>query len=763
MSIRSADLRRRVLRVSPDTLVGYALKAIQAWPRPEEWLLLCPLAGGYAAIGVQELARRAAVDDRLLARRLDDLGLAASPSVDVEEELDAARGLLGATGYVVALRDGAPYGVLVRPSAQPIDAPALRLLAQAAEWRPTAGQKGPGDVLSPRRGTAAPPPELEPIHPRADRYVNADFADDRAPDSPLPRSTPLQPGQWYVFRLNVGEIEPSSIEETPAQLPAQLLSEDVEIVVALFSESFSIERERGALLVPAEGRAAVKAAASLPGGLDPDAPLARERLLFRVRAPNRDGLAELRVCMYCRGLLIQSRVVAAVVGAGQPLSDSGAMQRSALDFDLSPTIGAGHLRDIAPHKLSLMLNSNGDGTHAFRVFGQDGGAIFQSSATMLSSELSDLLRQSRNVMQQVAWGYIGDWDQKAAYRYDPPSAAQQNWRDDVIRLAVQGYRLYDNRIRALAGSSDGEDKLRELLRAPGMVQLASKASASDVVPIALFYDYDLDTQSREKLTICPQFEESLRSGRALVDEPCFQGSCPNREGHVTVVCPSGFWGFRHDIGMPWPAPGGPEMAKTIGYSGEPLIDVAYFQFPQLGGHLDQLGALGYQTQRQSEREPAIAMFKATNPQLVYFYCHGVLIKQTDQTALPALMIGSAAASSFFDTTSFRPYRIRWPEARPLVFVNGCYTTQLSPDQALNFVKTFVEYVEAAGVVGTEITVFEPLAQRFAESFLKAFRAGAPFGRAIRLARLQLLAECNPLGLVYQPFAYAGLKLVGPAS
>ena len=182
MSIRSADLRRRVLRVSPDTLVGYALKAIQAWPRPEEWLLLCPLAGGYAAIGVQELARRAAVDDRLLARRLDDLGLAASPSVDVEEELDAARGLLGATGYVVAL----------------------------------------------------------------------------------------------------------------------------------FSESFSIERERGALLVPAEGRAAVKAAASLPGGLDPDAPLARERLLFRVRAPDWDGLAALSLIIF---QLTTARATLAFAGA----------------------------------------------------------------------------------------------------------------------------------------------------------------------------------------------------------------------------------------------------------------------------------------------------------------------------------------------------------------------------------------------------------------------------------------------------------------
>ena len=101
------------------------------------------------------------------------------------------------------------------------------------------------------------------------------------------------------------------------------------------------------------------------------------------------------------------------------------------------------------------------------------------------------------------------------------------------------------------------------------------------------------------MKVVVEFEESLKSGRDLLGEPCFQGNCPNREGHVTVVCPSGFWGFRHDIGMPWPAPGGPEMAKSIAYTGQPQIDIAYYQFEQLGNHLDQLGTLGFQTQRQN--------------------------------------------------------------------------------------------------------------------------------------------------------------------
>ena len=762
MPIRARDLRRLMLRVSADAYVGAALRDVQARDTPAEWLLLYPVPGGYAAIGVQELARRSTTTGRLPDRTFGELGLPASPAVDVEEELALAQQLLGASGYVVVLRDGEPYGVLVRPSARPPASLVQVLLDQAARWTPPAATPAvlsAGDLEPKSPAQPAPAASFEPVPQRADRYVNTDFAGDRDPATPLPKTAPLQPGEWYFFRLNVGELEATSDEAAPTLLPAPVIEQDATLVVVVFSESFGLEQSVGRLFVPKDGPASVEAPASIPAGLGAGDRLVRERLLFRVRAPAQPGRAELRVSMYFNGMLVESRLVTAVVGAGQPLSADGLTRRSVLDYTIDPALAPRNLLDIEPHKLSLMVNGD-DGTHAFRLFSQDGSEIFQSSATMSADELASLIKQARNVLQLAAWGYVGDWDQRAPYRYATPADAQGNWRADVIALAVQGYRLYDDRIRVLAGSKANEDKLFELMRTPGMVQLANKVSANDVVPLALIYDHPLDTQSKDSLAICPQFEASLKSGRELIDEPCFNGSCPSRrDGLLKVVCPSGFWGFRHDIGMPWPAPGGPEMARTIAYAGQPLIDMAYFAFQQLGDHLDRVGGLGFQAQRQQDRDAAIQMFKATEPHLVYFYCHGVTIKQTDDTTIPALMVGTQAAPGYFDTTTFRPYRICWPTTRPLVFVNGCHTTQVSPEQALSFVRTFVETVEAAGVIGTEITIFEPLAQSFAEAFLKAFRSGEMLGRAIRRARLQLLAACNPLGLVYQPFAYAGLKLV----
>ena len=62
-------------------------------------------------------------------------------------------------------------------------------------------------------------------------------------------------------------------------------------------------------------------------------------------------------------------------------------------------------------------------------------------------------------------------------------------------------------------------------------------------------------------------------------------------------------------------------------------------------------------------------------------------------------------------------------------------------------------------LGTEITIFEPLAQAFAELLLPLFLAGMPLGRAVRTARLGLLAQRNLLGLAYTAHAYADLRLV----
>jgi len=51
-------------------------------------------------------------------------------------------------------------------------------------------------------------------------------------------------------------------------------------------------------------------------------------------------------------------------------------------------------------------------------------------------------------------------------------------------------------------------------------------------------------------------------------------------------------------------------------------------------------------------------------------------------------------------------------------MNGCMTAALELEKAIDFVAAIVNQAGASGVVGTEITIFEPLTTRFPQAFLK---------------------------------------------
>jgi hypothetical protein len=111
--------------------------------------------------------------------------------------------------------------------------------------------------------------------------------------------------------------------------------------------------------------------------------------------------------------------------------------------------------------------------------------------------------------------------------------------------------------------------------------------------------------------------------------------------------------------------------------------------------------------------------------------------------------------------NLRSNKIRWTGPRPLVILNGCQSTAVEPELALDLVSGFIITSGAAGVIGTEITVFEPLARAMAEAILPAFLTGTPLGQAVRQARLSLLATGNPIGLCYLTFALASLTVEQP--
>jgi CHAT domain-containing protein len=155
------------------------------------------------------------------------------------------------------------------------------------------------------------------------------------------------------------------------------------------------------------------------------------------------------------------------------------------------------------------------------------------------------------------------------------------------------------------------------------------------------------------------------------------------------------------------------------------------------------------------------LMRSKQPHVVYLYCHGSG-RPVGASEFPMLYLGEnpqeAKPGEWFERSMLRG-EVQWTKPRPLVFLNGCHTTVLDARTTLDFVTGFVQNANACGVVGTEVTVFEPLAGAFARRFMDRFLGGTVVGQAVRDARLDLLREGNPLGLVYTPFVLSGTQLV----
>jgi hypothetical protein len=606
------------------------------------------------------------------------------------------------------------------------------------------------DVYGPSRGWRGP------AHP----VVNTGFAEPGDPGRSLHPHIPLQPGT-QLFWLQVGEPDPYSIETAPIGLEESVPSGS-RVTVALYPVSAGVEiagAETGELEVLPDGSAiVVRPAAPIA---DPE--LVRWRLAFALEiAPGVDEI-ELRCSIFRTQLLVQSRRIRAAVTDRPPTRGEERVVTSDVDYVLIRELAPAPLRQVAEHGLSLMVNGDA-ATHNLHALLPGDEAPITHSTRFEGGELQDMIVQARRALRSAAFGSPEPWCAKDKYQYNDP-VDRARLEKDLLELAVRGFRFYDACINRLVGGRAASVKFENATLGPTRIQIALKQHGGLILPAALFYDHPLDTGLRH-LRLCPAFLDALGDVDAMTALDCFGGQCPDRED-VTVVCPSGFWGFRHDLGLPLSidafGDGPVDVSFDIGYDSHPDLGVAVSTDPRFelrATHEQQLQGLrpdlGWHY--ADTRTEVIELMRRTPAQLLYFYCHGGL----SAANAPFLSVGGVDEEGITSDV-FRTYRIHWDDPRPLVFINGCHTTALEPDTALDFVSRLVDTAAAAGVIGTEITTFEPLAGAFATECLRRFLGGEEIGAAVRGARLTLLASGNPLGLIYIPFVMPSLRLVDRAA
>ncbi len=587
-----------------------------------------------------------------------------------------------------------------------------------------------------------------------ERHVNTGFS-TLYDGTPWPRDRSLDCACSYLFWLEIGPQVQGAIETKPIVLP-ETVPEGAVIDVVLFGEPGGFETNEAVGRLVLEGARGRVLTQPTLRALDHLGALPRHRLFFEVRTPAEPGSHHLACNLYHRGVLLQSIDVSAQIGTRTAWDGPAlfAVPHHVLSHSLSDEL----LQANRQHVLSIVqgLSRNGD-AHSFQFYGDQ---TARGSAHIDDHLIQNLLDMARKTYREVSWGSPEPYDPERpddfCYRYDD-NGDFVRLEQDLVRLAKAGFRSWDRVAQGLAqvhGTHLEKRALRERMLAPGgRIQFGLHDSPRSVLPLALFYDHKLQASATSGLRLCPTFRRTLNEDP--LETPCFREPCEHHEDPLTV-CPSGFWGFRHAIGFT-PSMGTRELCPVIAVGPSAVVHAVVWAEPDLrlrDAHVEALRQRfsGSALELAEHRGAAIELFERGGSPLVYFYCHGGA-----NDIGPYLRVGTQADDPI-EPSDFANLASPWISPRPLVFINGCHTTNLEPERAFEFVSALVEQ-GAVGVMGTEITVFEPLATRFAETFFAKFSSGTEAGEAVRLARLELLGRSlNPLGLLYVPYMLSTIRM-----
>jgi hypothetical protein len=404
------------------------------------------------------------------------------------------------------------------------------------------------------------------------------------------------------------------------------------------------------------------------------------------------------------------------------------------------------------------MNDSGDGTSRL-IF--NGAPKRPVKLVLAGDQITAALTVMRTVMRTVHIEEIGN---SRTNRFDATNAKKlKDFIDDLRTVAVEGARLWH---------SLWEDRMDEWLDNEAMfvggsqtINIARKHKSTHIYPWAMVYDLPVYTGEPARNTLCSLLgEPQWKQFQSAKD---FPRRCPFEAAHTKgVICPYGFWGFRYAIEHPISRPS-TYVDKPIRAEPKPLTVIAALAEDLNGtllkSHLDELKThSGYRIRECRTRDAIEDGLGLVDLALAYFYCHGLTLELPGKAGVaPRLGVGKEEIIEPPDLSTWRRTewpRNHWKDVAPLVFINGCHTADSSPQTLVNFVDTFAGSLGAPGVIGTEITVDQLVANEVGQVFLDCFRYGLTVGESMHRVRVRLLKKGNLLGLVYTAHCAAGLSL-----
>jgi len=508
--------------------------------------------------------------------------------------------------------------------------------------------------------------------------------------------------------------------------------------------------------------------------------------------------AEARLCLFYEGNLLQSAVIrVGVVRAGREavLNEPNEV---VVDFSLSNSLqdveinyGRRNLQSDSkgntrgyPVQVNFTLNENGRGDHRIIVTGRPETELPPAGwAQYKPVAAGPILKVARDAL--VHCFFLRDENgvlQNESALDDHNVKSYDQFRFDLRELAMVGKDLYNlvvGQIRSEDGQAavDWTRRLAKALDETSVIQVARTGPAEYVLPWALVYDLPMPGPNFEFCKIVK--EEWLQPIQMGPDDrrACLHRNEPWHQENI--FCPYSFWGLKHIVEQP------PSQIAERNGRWEPVDAVKCFATSQdinfavavtrdsnlnlrlVDLHLDDLNALKNVIVRPpspaDDVEKARKAFEA--PNIVYFLCHGEM-DMAGGVSQPYLGIGPRDGNvdhkifpqmiQDWARSTKIPNLADWSNRRPLVFVNGCGTFAVTPDQMLTFIAGF-SFARASGIIGTEVSVQLRVASEVAKSLLEKLCSGVEAGTAMRRMRWELASKRNLLGLAYTLYGMADLR------
>ncbi len=597
------------------------------------------------------------------------------------------------------------------------------------------------------------------------RFVNVCFT--AGPDgAPIPSRTALVADTPYCLRIDIGGMSPDSVVENAGAnpFPSEALPPSEHghwLQVAVAPGGFRMDRRRYDLYLPNSGASWV--CPCRPNAAHRCRKEDRKRYLgIPVRTAvytKARGVDAMRIAIYFQNNLVQSQLLRAHLTARED-APSGGGHSSVIDYTLSADFTG--LAAFPRRDLHILTNANDDGSHRIVINSDlNDAVVFNMSDGQVRNAIDEVRTVLRSIHIEETGGSWGTGKQ-IRNRYDRNNAKSRgDFVADLLQLAPLGWVLW---VSLMQDKPEERASLNSLLAPPSLIQVSRVARSGFVFPWALVYDIPLesDPKSHKPCKVLEAWPAAL----AQIDMR--SPMCPFQETHdLNTICPFGFWGIRHVIEQPPSMPKGRNLPLSISCRKNPAMVVGVSLELEKGmteAHMAQLARLGARLtlQRCDTRNSIRDALSAPALETVYFYCHGLReALASGGTPLPKIGIGSAEGIAPGDIIAWdlgwSGKTAHWRDTSPLVFINGCHTAELTPELLVNFVDAFAG-VYAAGVVGTEVTLHQQLANEASETFFLKFWAGSGLGESLRFMRLQFLGKGNLMGLAYTPYCSAELKL-----